>query len=190
MPCNAEMFLRSKLFDKGGNGTVLLLDMPLGGIAMSKFVMDNIDKEQLLVEVVNKALTSLKKLHELGIYHADLNTDNILINETDKSNIKAQIMDFGQSDMNINKTQDKLSNLLFIIIDLMDYMRIIKNQEILEHLMSNPNIMFKFDLLKFIKSFRDVTKQAELPFETMRDILSNKEIMYTYESIKQYLESK
>jgi len=72
----------------------------------------------------------------------------------------------------------------------MDYMRIIKNQEILEHLMSNPNIMFKFDLLKFIKSFRDVTKQAELPFETMMDILSNQEIMYTYESIKQYLETE
>jgi len=69
-------------------------------------------------------------------------------------------------------------------------MRIIKNQEILEHLMSNPNIMFKFDLLKFIKSFRDVTKQAELPFETMMDILSNQEIMYTYESIKQYLETE
>jgi serine/threonine protein kinase len=199
---NKQMIKKCKDFEgKNENVTYLFLSMPNGGERLDSFLNslfeynsnnsnnsnnldvckkqnDNLinDKSKLIIQ---KALDSLKVLHQLNKYHGDSHLGNFLV-EDDSNNdkIKVRLIDFGFSgsideNKNTNKLNEiknksiaiknRIANISLILAGFtlkLDKESLTKKiSEFDSKLITDPYIEYKLDLIQFLNSLTVVIKK-------------------------------
>jgi serine/threonine protein kinase len=152
---NIEMITKC---NKKKDEPYLFLEMPNGGerldVILKSLFIENKDKFDLIIQ---KALDSLKVLHNLKKYHGDLHLGNFLVEENDT--IKVRLIDFGFSDSideNTNKSEKEFIDHIkerMIRINVPLSMSLIKTPpDFFKKLSEDSNIEYRLDLIQFLNS--------------------------------------
>ena len=77
---------------------VLALNMPYGGVTIDSFIMKNKSYEKLLImndKLIKLLISGILPMNKMNIYHNDIKDSNILIDYTNKDNVKVRLIDWG-----------------------------------------------------------------------------------------------
>ena len=96
-----ETLKKHKITKKNINSSldkVLALNMPYGGVTIDSFIMKNKSYEKLLImndKLIKLLISGILPMNKMNIYHNDIKDSNILIDYTNKDNVKVRLIDWG-----------------------------------------------------------------------------------------------
>ena len=96
-----ETLKKHKITKKNINSSldkVLALNMPYGGVTIDSFIMKNKSYEKLLImndKLIKLLINGILPMNKMNIYHNDIKDSNILIDYTNKDNVKVRLIDWG-----------------------------------------------------------------------------------------------
>ena len=96
-----ETLKKHKITKKNINSSldkVLALNMPYGGVTIDSFIMKNKSYEKLLImndKLIKLLINGILPMNKMNIFHNDIKDSNILIDYTNKDNVKVRLIDWG-----------------------------------------------------------------------------------------------
>jgi len=129
---------------------LLAINMPYGGIEIDKYIKINIYNLKKIIlfneKMIDLLLNALLPMNSRGIYHGDLKSNNILVNEV-KRNIFLKIIDWGLSFM---YKDDDINNSEIVYTDIRNKLKFIPEKIINRPFQYNvpfSSILFSEDFL-------------------------------------------